>query len=192
MTGWSLPTCVKVAGKDYAIRTDFRAVLDALAALKAPELQAQERTAAFFRILFPDWKALIASRQTAEAALNAALAFIDLGRTPSAELLPRRPVLVDWEKDAALIAPGIDKVLGYSCRRCTYLHWWEFVGAYMSIGQGLFAEVVAIRDKQARGKPLDKHERQFLRENLELVALPSSSRELTSEDKAFLARLGIE
>lgn len=192
MTGWSLPTSVQVAGRDYAIRSDFRAVLDALAALKAPELQAPERTAAFFRILFPDWRTLTGSRKTAKAALVAALEFIDLGRPQQGTSLPRRPVLVDWEKDAALIAPGIDKVLGYSCRRCAYLHWWEFVGAYMGIGQGLFAQVVAIRDKQARGKALDKHERQFLRENPELVALPGSGRELTGEDRAFLARLGIE
>ena len=66
------------------------------------------------------------------------------------------PRLVDWGQDAPIIAPAVDKVLGYSCRRCNYLHWWEFLGAFYGIGDGLFAQVVNIRSKQAKGKKAGK------------------------------------
>ena len=38
MSAWDLPITVQVAGRVFAIRSDFRAVLDALAALADPDL----------------------------------------------------------------------------------------------------------------------------------------------------------
>lgn len=43
MSAWELPTTVEVAGHSFAIRSDFRAVLDALAALTDPDLTQQEQ-----------------------------------------------------------------------------------------------------------------------------------------------------
>ena len=97
-----------------------------------------------------------------------------------------RPRLVDWEQDAALIAPAVDKVLGYSCRRCGYLHWWEFLGAFHGIGDGLFAQVVNIRNKRARGKMLDKSEQEFARENAAVIKIHAAE---SAEDKAEKERL---
>ena len=97
---------------------------------------------------------------------------------------------MDWEKDAGLIAPAIDKILGYSCRRCPYLHWWEFIGAFHGIGRGLFSEVVNIRAKRAKGKRLEKHEQEFARENEELIRLSSArSAEEQAEKDRLLAEL---
>lgn len=94
----------------------------------------------------------------------------------------------DWEKDVEIIAPAVDAVLGYSCRRCEYLHWWEFVGAYSNIGRGLFAEVVNIRSKRVKGKPLEKYEKEFVREHPDLVNITS---QLTAEEEEFFKRLGV-
>lgn len=185
MTGWSLPVSVTVCGQSFAIRSDFRAVLDALAALHDEALAEWERSEAFLRILYPQWR----SMPDAAAAFAAAMQFVNLGRAVP-ENQPPRPTLVDWEKDAELIAPGVDKVLGYSCRRCEYLHWWEFIGAYTQIGRGPFAEVINIRSKRAHGKALEKWEQQYARENAELVALPGQK--LTSEEREFFRRLGLE
>lgn len=97
-----------------------------------------------------------------------------------------RPRLVDWEQDAALIAPAVDKVLGYSCRRCGYLHWWEFLGAFHGIGDGLFAQVASIRNKRAHGKMLDKSEQEFARENAAIIKIHAAE---SAEDKAEKERL---
>ena len=43
MSAWDLPTTVDIEGQEYPIRSDFRAVLDALAALADPELTQQEQ-----------------------------------------------------------------------------------------------------------------------------------------------------
>lgn len=184
MSAWTLPTTVALGGKGYAIRSDFRAVLDALAALRAPDLTPQEQCAACLMILYPSWQAL----PDAGAAFAAAMEFVNLGQ-PLPAHQPPKPQLVDWAKDVALIAPAVDKVLGYSCRRCAYLHWWEFIGAYSCIGQGPFAQVVGIRAKRAGGKPLSKAEQAFARENPGLAALPG--RALTGEEEEFFNRLGV-
>lgn len=180
MSAWELPTTVMVAGSSFAIRSDFRAVLDALAALTDPDLTQQEQYVACLQILYPRWKEL----PDANAALRAAFTFINEGKEDERQGF--RPRLVDWEQDAALIAPAVDKVLGYSCRRCGYLHWWEFLGAFHGIGDGLFAQVVNIRNKRARGKMLDKSEQEFARENAAVIKIHAAE---SVEDKAEKERL---
>ena len=67
----------------------------------------------------------------------------------------------------------------------TYLHWWSFLSAYMGIGDCLFAQVVAIRDKKARGKKLDKADREFYRRNQDIIdikkPLTEAEREILKE-----------
>ena len=172
MSAWDLPITVQVAGRVFAIRSDFRAVLDALAALADPDLTQQEQYIACLQILYPRWKEL----PDANAALRAAFTFINEGKEDEQQGF--RPRLVDWEQDAALIAPAVDKVLGYSCRRCGYLHWWEFLGA--------FAQVASIRNKRAHGKMLDKSEQEFARENAAIIKIHAAE---SAEDKAEKERL---
>lgn len=184
MSAWKLPTSCMVCGQEYPVRSDFRAVLDALAALNDNSLQETERHACFLRILYPTWQQL----PDLNAAMEAALVFVNLGQ-PIPPNQPPKPQLVDWEKDVHLIAPAVDAVLGFSCRRCAYLHWWEFIGAYYCIGDGVFAQVVSIRSKKAKGQKLEKYEQEFLRENPELFQKASR---LTKAEEDFLKNMGLE
>ena len=143
-------------------------------------LTQQEQYIACLQILYPRWKEL----PDANAALRAAFTFINEGKEDEQQGF--RPRLVDWEQDAALIAPAVDKVLGYSCRRCGYLHWWEFLGAFHGIGDGLFAQVASIRNKRAHGKMLDKSEQEFARENAAIIKIHAAE---SAEDKAEKERL---
>lgn len=145
-----------------------------------PDLTQQEQYIACLQILYPRWKEL----PDANAALRAAFTFINEGKEDEQQGF--RPRLVDWEQDAALIAPAVDKVLGYSCRRCGYLHWWEFLGAFHGIGDGLFAQVASIRNKRAHGKMLDKSEQEFARENAAIIKIHAAE---SAEDKAEKERL---
>ena len=164
MSGWKLPTSVTVCGQEFAIRSDYRAVLDAISALRDPELSPQEQTLACLEILYPDWKRL----PDLSAAAQAAMVFINCGK-PVEAAVPK-PALVDW-------------------RRCTYLHWWEFIGAFGCIGDGQFAQVVSIRNKRLHGKKLDKAEQEFVRSNPDLVTLPKHK--LTSAEEEFFKSLGV-
>lgn len=183
MSSWSLPTTVQICEKSLPIRSDFRAVLDALSALNSTELSQQEKIIAVLQILYPSWEQI----PDLEEAFRAAMVFINLGKDIP-ENQASKPKLMDWQQDADLIAPAVDKVLGYSCRRCEYLHWWEFVGAYSNIGRGLFSEVVNIRNKRAKGKKLEKYEREFANENADLVNL---EKPLDDEAEEFFKRLGV-
>lgn len=184
MSAWELPVDVSICGQLFAIRSDFRAVLDALAALQDEALSEQERCMAFLQIMYPAWQRLPDGNE----AMRAACDFINLGERVPENQAPK-PVLVDWEQDVRIMAPAIDKVLGYSCRRCEYLHWWDFVGAYMGIGDGLFAQVVNIRSKRAKGKTLDKAEQEFARENAELIG--KTAPKLSAAEEEFFKGLGV-
>lgn len=105
VSGWKLPTSVTVCGQEFAIRSDYRAVLDAISALRDPELSPQEQTLACLEILYPDWKRL----PDLSAAAQAAMVFINCGK-PVEAAVPK-PALVDWDTDAAIMAPAVDKVL---------------------------------------------------------------------------------
>ena len=113
MSAWELPVDVSICGQLFAIRSDFRAVLDALAALQDEALSEQERCMAFLQIMYPAWQRLPDGNE----AMRVACEFINLGERVPEHQAPK-PVLVDWEQDVRIMAPAIDKVLGYSCRRC--------------------------------------------------------------------------
>lgn len=93
MSAWDLPVTVDVAGQTFAIRSDFRAVLDALAAMADTELTQQEQFSTCLQILYPDWEQL----PDAQAAFTAAMVFVNCGEPLPEHQLPK-PRLVDWEK----------------------------------------------------------------------------------------------
>lgn len=64
-----------------------------------------------------------------------------------------------------------------------YLHWWTFLSAYMGIGDCLFAQVVRIRDIKARGKKMDKQDREFYRRNRDLIDIKVKTTD--AEEKLF-------
>ena len=93
---------------------------------------------------------------------------------------------MDWEQDACIILPAVNRVLGGEVRAMPYLHWWTFLGAYMEIGESLFSTVLSIRDKRARGRKLETWEQEFYKANRALIELKKPE---TEDDKARRAAL---
>ena len=69
------------------------------------------------------------------------------------------------------------------------VHWWTFLGAYQDLGDCTFAQVVRIRDKKARGKLLEKDEREWYRRNSDIVNM--KRRLSQAEDTTFSKWLGV-
>lgn len=182
MTGYTLPMSVCVSGTEYPIRTDFRAVLDVLCAMNDSELDGRAKSIVLIQIMFPDWKNIPVEHL--EECCKQACEFIDCGQHDDGKPHPK---MIDWEQDADLIVPAINRVTGKEIRAIEYMHWWTFWGAYMEIGECLFSNVLNIRDKKARHKKLEKWEQEFYRENRELIDF---KRKETAEEKA--ARESIE
>lgn len=78
----------------------------------------------------------------------------------------------DWIKDEPLVFPAVNKVAGTEVRSVPYMHWWTFMGYFESIdSDSLFGTVLSIRHKKARGKKLEKYEREFIQNNKALMSL---------------------
>lgn len=179
---WDLPTEAEIGGETYAIRWEYRCILDICAAIADPEMEPQDKAAAALTIFYPDLDQMPPEHY--EEALKWCYWFIDGGQEPGGQKGPR---LVDWEQDFPYIAAPVNRVIGREIRSPEPLHWWSFLGAYMEIGDCVFAQVVRIRDRLARGKHLDKQDREWYRKNKRLVDL---KRRYTSADEAILKEWG--
>lgn len=185
-SAWEFPTSLNVGGVDYEIRTDYRVVLDLFAALSDPELTDLDeqmtsymQSQVIMQIMFPDCDNI--PHEHWQEALNKVSEFIDMGITEDY----KKPKTMDWEQDAPILIPAINRVLNCEIRAQKYIHWWTFLGAYMEIGESLFSNVIHIRQKKATGKKLEKWEQDFYKENKSLIDFKQKDRR-SSEEKEEL------
>lgn len=185
-SAWEFPESLNVGGVDYEIRTDYRAVLDILAALNDPELTetdpqdtAYMQSRVIMEIMFPDSDSI--PMEHWQEAIEKVCAFIDMGITDER----KRPKTMDWEQDAPIIIPAINKVLNCEIRAQKHIHWWTFMGAYMEIGESLFSNIIHIRQKKAKGKKLEKWEQEFYNENKLLIDFKQKSSRSEEEKEAL-------
>lgn len=193
MYAWKLPTSLNVGGRDYKIRTDYRVILDILAAMNDPDIfepgmtedeMQTEKVLTMLQILYIDFDSMPPSdwKEAAEKACD----FIDCGIKDDGSPKPR---LMDWDQDAPIIVPAVNKVCNHDVRSVKYMHWWTFFGYYMEIGESMLSTVVSIRDKKRRGKKLEKWEQEFYRNNKHIVDLKSKKIERSEEEKEELRKL---
>lgn len=160
----SLPRSLTVGGEERSIRTDYRVALDIFLALSDPELDDYNRLLETLDMLYIDelpadcW----------QEAIDQAMWYLRGGEDEKTQSGPK---LVSWEQDFQYIAAPVSKVIGEDIRGLPELHWWTFLSAYMSIGDCLFAQIIRIRDLKARGKKLDKADREFYRRNRDLIEI---------------------
>ena len=89
--------------------------------------------------------------------------------------------LVDWDKDSNLICSAINNVTHQEIRSLDYLHWWTFMGYFMEIREGTYAQVLNLRQKRAKGKKLEKWEQEFWRTNKDICRI---RKKLSEDEKA--------
>lgn len=193
MISWSLPTSLDIGGKEYKIRSDYRAVLDILTAMNDPEIfepgmsekeKNIERVMTMLQILYEDFES-IPSNQWNEATKKAK-EFIDCGMSDDGKPKPR---LMDWEQDAPLIIPAVNKVCHQDIRSLKYMHWWTFISLYMEIGDCMLSTVISIRKKRKKGQKLEKWEKEFYQNNKSIVDLKVKCEERSDEEKEALRKL---
>ena len=181
MRGYDLPTSLAVGGIERPIRSDFRAVLDVLAAMNDPLLGEREKSAVMLYIMYPGLSEIDPRFYTEAAA--AACDFIDCGQRGDGAARPR---VFDWEHDAGLIVPAVNGVAHTEVRALPYLHWWTFWGYFTEIGDCLFSTVLGIRYKRARHKKLERWENDFCRENRSIVEMRRGDAAFGAEEAEIL------
>lgn len=190
----TLPETLTVGGVEYFIRTDYRNILQVFEAFQDPELAPEEKWIVAIFLLFKDFS-------NGENVLEAAAKGFDL--TEAAKQItwfiaagrPEKKALemptYNWKQDEQMIFSAVNKVAGKETRELEYLHWWTFLGYFNEVGEGTFSFVVGIRHKLNTGKKLEKHEKEFMQKNKEVIRLEKpKSREEQEQEDAYQALLG--
>ena len=165
---YSLTTSAKIGGKEYDIRSDYRAILDILEVFNDVELDNEQKVLTALAIFYPEF--LEIPNELLNEAVKQMMDFINCGDDGDNR---KRLKLMDWEQDFQYIVAPINRVIGKEIRSLEYLHWWTFISAYYEIGDCLFAQIVRIRNLKAKGKRLDKQDQEFYKENKRLVDIKS-------------------
>lgn len=178
---FELPTSVEIAGEEFEIRSDFRVILNIIEALNDADLNDSEKAEALLILFYPDYEKI----KNYQEAITKCLEFIDMGESKPQKKSAR---LMDWEHDWNYIISPVNRVLGYEARAVEYLHWWTFLGAYMEIGECVLSQIINIRDKQAKGKKLEKHEKEWARKNANLIYLPQK---YSQAEQELMKQMGV-
>lgn len=170
-----LPKSLVVGDTEYAIRSGFDVALLIFQAYSDPNLSETEKAQVCLMCLYEEVPI------NADEALKQATWFLDGGDMPKSKKSPVK--LMDWEYDQSIYFPAVNKVAGYETRTVDYLHWWSFLGLFNEIGEGLFSQIINIRSKLAKGKKLEKYEREFYNDHKELINIKEK---LTDAEQAQL------
>ena len=180
----SLPKSLDICGTEYAIRYDFRVILEICAAMEDPELDKQDKAIVAMVIFYPDFEDMPPEHY--QEAIKQCFWFINGGDDDQGQ---KGPKLVSWEQDIKYIFAPVNRVLGQEIRAIPYdaetntggLHWWTFLSAYMEIGDCTFAQIVRIRNLRAKGKKLDKADQEWYKQNRHLVDIKQTYTEAENE-----------
>lgn len=184
ISSWNFPKSLIVGGKEYGINSDYRAVISVFTALNDYELKKEDnfvQSGVILSLFYEDYESIPIEHW--QEALDQMKEFIDMGIEDG----KNKTKLMDWDKDAPLIIPPVNKILGYEVREPRYTHWWTFLGAYMNIGECLFSSIINIRQKKANKEKLEKYEQKFYSDNKALIDLdaPQRSQEEKDELRAY-------
>lgn len=189
LSSWEFPTSLVIAGKEYGINSDYRAVIKVFTALNDYELQNEDnyvQCAVILSLFYEDYERI--SLEHWQEALDRMKEFIDMGITEDS----KSPRLMDWEQDAPILIPAINKVLNQEIRAEKYIHWWTFLGAYMNIGESLFSNIIHIRNQKAKGKKLEKWEQEFYKANKSIIDFNKKEARSNEEKEALRAYFGLK
>ena len=182
---WDLPKSVNVGGKAWDIRSDYRAILTIITAFEDPDLTPPEKQYTALRIFYPQFGKM--PKTIYREAYNELMHFIDHGAEDKDKKPPHR--VMDWEQDANILFPAINKVAGTEVRALDYLHWWTFMGYFMEVRGGVFGTVLQLRQKKAKHKKLEKEEQEFWRSNRDICELKPKLSKEEEKEKARLKAL---
>ena len=182
---YSLPTSITIEGQSFTIRDngDFRMVLDCFDVMNDLELNEQEQVLVMLMIFYDGMDTIedLERLPNLSKAQEEMYKFFNCGKIDEYQI--SKPKLIDWNNDSELICSAINNVAKKEIRAEAYLHWWTFIGYYMSVGESALSTVVGIRNKIVKGVKLEKHEREFKRENPQYFTWNSKTRQDLEDDK---------
>lgn len=189
MLGYELPVNIEIDGIYYPItnKADYRMILDCFSVLSDDEIPEQYRVIDCLKIFYEDINSdndvVEVFGDKSEKAVKEMYRFFNCYQEEIGNKVNHK--LIDWEQDAQLVCAAINQVAQTEIRSEPYLHWFTFMGYYISIGESVLATVVSIRDKKHKGKKLEKHEKEFVKNNPQYFIERQTDKEKQEADDLF-------
>lgn len=176
-----LPSSVIVQGKEYAINADFRPCISIMQIFERGDLTDEEKVMCMVGILYVDE---IPPHLLEEAAMQASW-FLNCGEEAGEHKGRDYGRLFSWNQDLRFIIAGIEKHTG-SIRSHEFYHWWDFISAFMEMGECVFSTIVHQRKLKKTGKQ-SKPDKEWWADNKDIAELHITENELTYAEKAAVS-----
>lgn len=189
MIGYELPTSIEIDNKYYSItnKGDFRMVLDCFSTLSDEEIPQQYRVVDCLKIFYDDINSdddvVNVFGKNIETAVKKMYEFFNCNQEEVGIKADHK--LIDWETDAQIVCAAINNVAQTEIRSEPYLHWFTFMGYYISVGESVLSTVVGIRNKKHKGKKLEKNEKEFVKNNPQYFTIKQSKVEQEEAERLF-------
>lgn len=179
-----LPLAIEIDGKEYQINSDFHTGLRIILAFEDTELTISEKSFILVDQLYQE------EPEDFVKAVSAGIRYLDCGEEQR-EGGGNGCRMYSFSQDERHIFSGVDKVLNGRLSRGEYVHWWEFVFAFMELPEDcMMSKILYFRSRRNAGK-LTKEEREVWTKNRELFELeePQTAKE-KEQFEEFMGRLG--
>lgn len=165
---YELPTSITIEDRQYQITNDgdYRVILDCFSALSDSELSEDEKVLASLLIFyneFNDIEDVPRDEETFVALVEGMYKFFNCGQEEVGANTSSS--VINWDTDNIIITAAVNNIAHTEIRALPYLHWWTFMGYYMSVGDSILSTVVSIRNKLNKNKKLEDWEKDFKRDN---------------------------
>lgn len=176
-----LPSSLYVQGQEYAINADFRPCISIMQIFERADLTDHEKILCMVGILFVE----DVPGELLEEAAEQATWFLNGGDSGSEGKGKSYGRLFSWEQDLRYIISAVDKTSGGSVRGRDFFHWWDFMSAFMEIGECVFSTLVHQRKLKKTGKQ-SKVDKEWWADNKDIAEL-RVEKQLSPAEQAAVA-----
>ena len=182
-----LPTAISVNGKTYAINADYQTCLRIIIAFEDNELTIIEKHVVLVELLYKE------EPDNFSEAVRQGIRFLDCGDDTESVRSGDATRKYSFVHDDKYIFSAVDKSLNGRLSQGNFIHWWEFVLAFMEMDENcMMSRLIYLRSQKAKGK-LTKEEKELYYSLKEIVDLPEVFEvEETIVINEFMKKLNVE
>lgn len=160
-----LPTAIEVDGMEYDINADYQTGIKIIMAFEDVELTQYEKCMILTELLYKD------TPHNFNEAVKQGIRFLDCGGNSQGGGESDGIRKYSFTQDDKYIYRAVDGVLHGRLSKGDFVHWWEFVLAFMELPEECFmSRLIYLRTQKAKGK-LSKEERELYYKIQDIVDL---------------------
>lgn len=160
-----LPIAIEVDGIEHNINADYQTCIKIIMAFEDSELTQHEKCTVLIELLYKETPANIIE------AVKQGIKFLDCGGNSQGSGESDGIRKYSFTQDDKYIYRAVDSVLRGKLSKGDFVHWWEFILAFMELPEECFmSRLIYLRTQKAKGK-LSKEERELYYKIKDIVDL---------------------